>query len=149
MDRISRVIGGRTVVGRSERTRPVSDPSGGVCRPRGSTWPMPLRSTTLWWRVTILAKRREVLFAFRHRLHGRRDVVAATVTAEQGEVLSGAVGENARSLENAEYACSVAELLKDVHTEQATTGCGCMLVLKPSEKDSSAKALRPVRCSCL
>jgi malonate-semialdehyde dehydrogenase (acetylating)/methylmalonate-semialdehyde dehydrogenase len=41
-----------------------------------------------------------VLFAFRELLHARTDELARIVTAEHGKVLSDAVGEISRGLEN-------------------------------------------------
>lgn len=139
MDRISHVIGGSTVAGRSGRTGPVFDPAGGVqTKEVDLADPAEVDDAVAaaaaaypGWRATSLAKRTEVLFAFRHLLHERRDEVAAAITAEHGKVLSDAAGEVARGLENVEYACGIAELLKGGHTEQATTGVRVHEVKEP------------------
>src|SRR5688572_9065181 len=48
------------------------------------------------WRDASLAKRTEVLFAFRELLNSRKDELAAIITAEHGKVHSDALGEVSR-----------------------------------------------------
>lgn len=74
------------------------------------------------WAATSLARRTQILFAFRELLNSRRDELAAIITAEHGKVLSDAVGEIARGQEVVEYACGIAHLLKGGHSESVSTG---------------------------
>ena len=48
------------------------------------------------WRDTSLAKRTQILFAFRELLNARKSELAAIITAEHGKVLSDALGEVTR-----------------------------------------------------
>ena len=72
-----------------------------------------------------------MLFAFRELLHARTDELAAIVTAEHGKVLSDAVGEIARGLENVEFATGVPQLLKGGFSEQAATGVDVYSIRQP------------------
>jgi malonate-semialdehyde dehydrogenase (acetylating)/methylmalonate-semialdehyde dehydrogenase len=74
------------------------------------------------WGTTSLARRTQVLFAFRELLNSRRDELAAIITAEHGKVHSDAMGEIARGLEVVEFACGMSHLLKGGHSEEASTG---------------------------
>ena len=48
------------------------------------------------WGTTSLARRTQVLFAFRELLNSRKDELAAIITSEHGKVHSDALGEIAR-----------------------------------------------------
>ena len=74
------------------------------------------------WRDTSLARRTQVLFAFRELLNARAPELAALITAEHGKVLSDAAGEVARGQEVVEFACGIPHLLKGGFTENASTG---------------------------
>ena len=74
------------------------------------------------WRETSLARRTQIVFAFRELLNARKDELAAIITAEHGKVHSDAVGEVARGQEVVEVACGIAHLLKGGHTEGASSG---------------------------
>ena len=123
-------ISGARVPGTSGRTAPVHDPATGR-----QTGEVALASAgeiddavktavaaAREWRASSLSKRAAVLFAFRELLHTRTDELAAIVTAEHGKVLSDAVGEIARGLENVEFATGVPQLLKGGFSEQASSG---------------------------
>jgi len=73
------------------------------------------------WRSASLAKRVQVLFAFREILNRRKEEVARLITAEHGKVLSDALGEVTRGLEVVEFACGIPHLLKGSYTENAST----------------------------
>jgi malonate-semialdehyde dehydrogenase (acetylating)/methylmalonate-semialdehyde dehydrogenase len=83
------------------------------------------------WRQSSLSRRTEVLFAFRELLHSNADELAAVVTAEHGKVLSDAGGEVARGLENVEFACGIAQLLKGGFSEQAASGVDVYSIRQP------------------
>lgn len=74
------------------------------------------------WGTTSLARRTQVMFAFRELLNARKDELAAIITAEHGKVHSDAMGEIARGLEVVEFACGMSHLLKGGHSEEASTG---------------------------
>ncbi|MER7274518.1 CoA-acylating methylmalonate-semialdehyde dehydrogenase [Dactylosporangium sp. NPDC000244] len=74
------------------------------------------------WARTSIARRTQVLFAFRELLNARREELAAIITAEHGKVHSDALGEIARGQEVVEFACGVGHLLKGGHSEQVSTG---------------------------
>jgi malonate-semialdehyde dehydrogenase (acetylating)/methylmalonate-semialdehyde dehydrogenase len=79
-------------------------------------------AATREWRGTSLARRTQVLFAFRELLNARRDELAAIITAEHGKVRSDAVGEIARGQEVVEFACGISHLLKGGHSETVSSG---------------------------
>ena len=74
------------------------------------------------WGTTSLARRTQVMFAFRELLNSRKDELAAIITAEHGKVHSDAIGEISRGLEVVEFACGMSHLLKGGHSEEASTG---------------------------
>jgi malonate-semialdehyde dehydrogenase (acetylating)/methylmalonate-semialdehyde dehydrogenase len=74
------------------------------------------------WGTTSIARRTQVIFAFRELLNTRKNELAAIITAEHGKVHSDALGEIARGQEVVESACGIAQLLKGGHTESASTG---------------------------
>jgi malonate-semialdehyde dehydrogenase (acetylating)/methylmalonate-semialdehyde dehydrogenase len=83
------------------------------------------------WRHASLSKRSAVLFAFRELLHQRETELAAIVTAEHGKVLSDALGEIARGLENVEFATGVPSLMKGGFSEQAATEVDVYSIRQP------------------
>src|SRR5918995_763561 len=83
------------------------------------------------WRDTSLAKRTQILFAFRELLNARKDELAAIITAEHGKVLSDALGEVTRGLEVVEFACGMPHLLKGGFTENASTKVDVHSVRQP------------------
>ena len=64
------------------------------------------------WRKASLAKRAQVLFAFREIANARKEELARAITAEHGKVFSDALGEVTRGLEVVEFACGIPHLLK-------------------------------------
>ena len=74
------------------------------------------------WRDTSLAKRTQIVFAFRELLNARKDELAAIITSEHGKVLSDALGEVSRGQEVVEFACGISHLLKGSMSPQASTG---------------------------
>jgi malonate-semialdehyde dehydrogenase (acetylating)/methylmalonate-semialdehyde dehydrogenase len=136
---ISHWIDGTLVEGTSGRTSPVYDPATGrqsaavqlasvadVDRAVASAV-----EAAAAWRSSSLSRRTEVLFAFRELLHSSAAELAAIVTAEHGKVLSDAGGEVARGLENVEFACGIAQLLKGGFSEQAASGVDVYSIRQP------------------
>ncbi|UQX88356.1 CoA-acylating methylmalonate-semialdehyde dehydrogenase [Jatrophihabitans telluris] len=137
--RISHWIDGSSTPGTSGRVGPVFNPATGVqtgevelaSAAEVNTAVASAKSAARDWRQASLSRRAAVLFAFRELLHARTDELAAIVTAEHGKVLSDAVGEISRGLENVEYATGVPNLLKGGFSEQASTGVDVYSIRQP------------------
>ena len=83
------------------------------------------------WRATGLSRRAEIMFRLRDLIDANRKEIASLVTAEHGKVLSDALGEVARGLENVEFATGIPNLLKGGFTEQAATGVDVYSIRQP------------------
>jgi len=132
-------IGGRRVAGTSGRRGPVFDPATGrVAREvhfasvdevdaavAAATAAFP------GWRATSLSKRTEVMFRIRNLVEAHRHELAAHLTAEHGKVPGDALGEVARGIENLEFACGIAQLLKGEFSEQVSTAIDVYQIRQP------------------
>ena len=83
------------------------------------------------WREVSVAQRIAILFRFRELVEQNKHEIAKRLTAEHGKVISDALGEVARGLENIEYACGAGELLKGDYTEQASRGVDVYSIRQP------------------
>jgi malonate-semialdehyde dehydrogenase (acetylating)/methylmalonate-semialdehyde dehydrogenase len=83
------------------------------------------------WRDASLAKRSNVLFAFRELLNSRKRELAEIVTAEHGKVLDDAAGEVQRALEAVEFACGIPQLLKGGFSENVSTRVDVYSIRQP------------------
>jgi malonate-semialdehyde dehydrogenase (acetylating) / methylmalonate-semialdehyde dehydrogenase len=83
------------------------------------------------WRATSLAKRTQVLFAFRELARSHQAELAELISSEHGKVASDAAGEVARGLEVAEFACGIAHLLKGGFSENVSTGVDAYSIRQP------------------
>ena len=83
------------------------------------------------WRDTSLAKRTQLLFAFRELVNSRKEELAAILTAEHGKVLSDALGEVNRGIEVIDFACGIPHLLKGSFTESASTKVDVYSIRQP------------------
>ncbi len=83
------------------------------------------------WRDFSIAKRTQLMYRFRNLVEVNADEIAKRLTAEHGKVLSDAMGEVARGLENIEYACGIAELLKGEYSSNASTGVDVHTIRQP------------------
>jgi malonate-semialdehyde dehydrogenase (acetylating) / methylmalonate-semialdehyde dehydrogenase len=83
------------------------------------------------WRATNLSRRAEVMFHLRELVDANRKEIASLLSAEHGKVLTDALGEVARGLENIEFACGVPHLLKGGFSEQASTGIDVYNIRQP------------------
>jgi malonate-semialdehyde dehydrogenase (acetylating)/methylmalonate-semialdehyde dehydrogenase len=139
VERISHWIGGKVVPGESGRTGPVFNPATGE-----HTHEVDLAGTEEVgqavaaaaeafpaWRATSLSKRAESMFQIRELLDDRKADLAKAITAQHGKVLSDAMGEVQRGLENVEFACGIPSLLKGGFTEQASTGVDVYSIRQP------------------
>jgi malonate-semialdehyde dehydrogenase (acetylating) / methylmalonate-semialdehyde dehydrogenase len=136
---IGHFVGGARQPGTSGRTGPVFDPATGE-----RTGEVDLADAAEvdaavaaahkafdGWRSASLAQRTKLMLRFRSLLERHADDIAARITAEHGKTLDDARGEVARGLENVEYACGVAELLKGSYSEAAATGIDVLSVRRP------------------
>jgi len=124
MQTIGHFINGQHVAD-TARTQPVYDPALGA-----PTRQVALASTATVqsaiaaaeaafpaWRETPPSKRARIMFRFKQLLEERADQLCALITAEHGKVLSDALGELQRGIENVEFACYAPELLKGEHSK--------------------------------
>ena len=128
-DVVNHFVGGSEFVGVSERFGDVFDPALGVVTKRvrlaaaadvdhavkaaAAAFPA--------WRDMSLAKRVQVVFAFRELLNARKHELAEIITAEHGKVLSDALGEITRGQEVVEFACGLpAQLTGDFSLNAST-----------------------------
>jgi malonate-semialdehyde dehydrogenase (acetylating)/methylmalonate-semialdehyde dehydrogenase len=139
MKQISHWINGATVAGTSSRSGNVFNPATGmqtaavdfasveevdqVVAAAVDAFPS--------WRATNLSRRAEILFNIRDLVHTNRSEIASVLSAEHGKVLSDAIGEVSRGLENIEFACGVPHLLKGGYSEQASVGVDVYSIKQP------------------
>ena len=71
------------------------------------------------------------MFRLRELVDLHRADIAKLLTAQHGKVLSDAMGEVARGLENIEFACGVPNLLKGGFSEQVSTGVDVYSIRQP------------------
>ncbi|HEY3833045.1 MAG TPA: CoA-acylating methylmalonate-semialdehyde dehydrogenase [Acidimicrobiia bacterium] len=139
MRSIGHWIGGVAVAGASGRSGPVFDPATGA-----QTAAVDLasidevdravaaaREAFPGWRAMSLSRRSEVLFRVRELLDARRKELAALITSEHGKIVSDAMGEVARGIENVEFACGVQQLLKGSFSEQVSTDVDVYSIRQP------------------
>ncbi|QFG20324.1 CoA-acylating methylmalonate-semialdehyde dehydrogenase [Actinomadura sp. WMMB 499] len=139
MRRIAHWVGGKSVPGTSGRSGPVWNPATGERQASVDLASAAevdhavdvARAAFPDWRATSLSARAEVMFRFREVLAANREDLAFLVSAEHGKVLTDALGEVARGLENVEFACGVPHLLKGGYSEQAAPGLDVHSVRQP------------------
>ncbi|WP_380166991.1 CoA-acylating methylmalonate-semialdehyde dehydrogenase [Jannaschia sp. R86511] len=139
MKRISHWVDNATLVGTSGRTSPVTDPATGAVTAEldlATTAEVDAvaasaRAAAVDWSQTSIAQRTRLMFRFRELVEANRDEIARRLSSEHGKVLSDAGGEVARALENIEYACGLAELLKGGYSEQASGGVDVYSIRQP------------------
>ncbi|ABC22342.1 CoA-acylating methylmalonate-semialdehyde dehydrogenase [Rhodospirillum rubrum] len=83
------------------------------------------------WRATPPAKRARVMVRFRQLLEDNADALCALITAEHGKALDDARGELGRGMENVDYACGIADLLKGERSANAGPGIDCWSEFQP------------------
>ena len=137
--RVSHWIGGVSVAGTSGREGPVYDPATGVIAKyvdfasasEVAAAVAEAKAAFPAWRATSLSKRTEVMFRIRNLVEAHRQDIAALLTAEHGKVPSDSLGEIARGLENLEFACGIASLLKGGFSEQVSGGVDVYQIRQP------------------
>jgi malonate-semialdehyde dehydrogenase (acetylating) / methylmalonate-semialdehyde dehydrogenase len=132
-------IDGGPFTGTSPRTGDVFDPARGVVQKQvrfGSAADVDTavaaatKAFTDWSQASI-ARRQQVMFAFRELLNSRKGELAEILTSEHGKVLSDAAGEIARGLEVVEFACALPHLLKGAMSEQVSTDVDVYTLKQP------------------
>jgi malonate-semialdehyde dehydrogenase (acetylating)/methylmalonate-semialdehyde dehydrogenase len=83
------------------------------------------------WRAASVAKRTQIMFAFRELLNANKDELAALIVSEHGKVHADALGEVARGMDVVEFACGVGHLLKGAFSESASTGVEVYSIHQP------------------
>ncbi len=139
MRQIHHLINGVTVEAGSGRTGPVYDPATGdqtgevalASEADVNTAVAAAAAAFDEWRHVSIARRTKLMYAFRNLVEANGEEIAARLTAEHGKVLSDAMGEVSRGLENIEYACGIAELLKGEYSSNASTGVDVHSVRQP------------------
>lgn len=139
MKRVENYINGVYTAATSGRTSPVFNPATGektLDLGLASVEDVDLavaaacRAFDSWSRRSI-ADRTKLMFRFRNLVEQNVDEIAHSITKEHGKVLSDAAGEIARGLENIEFACGIAELLKGSYSESASTGINVYTMRQP------------------
>jgi malonate-semialdehyde dehydrogenase (acetylating) / methylmalonate-semialdehyde dehydrogenase len=139
MKRISHWIDGQVVEGTSKRTAPVWNPATGEQQAEVDLASVAEVDAAVAsaakafapWRSTSLSRRAEVMFHFRELIDANRKELATILSLEHGKVLSDAIGEIARGLENVEFASGIPHLLKGGFSEQAATGVDVYSIRQP------------------
>jgi malonate-semialdehyde dehydrogenase (acetylating)/methylmalonate-semialdehyde dehydrogenase len=119
IETIGHFIGGK-VIADAQRTQPVYNPATGQSSKRVALASRATVEAALAaaqaafpeWRDTPALKRARVMFRFKQLLEANAAAICAVITDEHGKVLSDAMGELQRGIENVEYACGAPELLK-------------------------------------
>ncbi|HXV37666.1 MAG TPA: CoA-acylating methylmalonate-semialdehyde dehydrogenase [Myxococcota bacterium] len=132
-------IAGKPQHGQSGRSGPVFNPATGAERARVAFASAEevdraveaARAAFPEWRDTSLARRTQILFAFRNLLDAAKDELAELIAGEHGKTVPDARGEVQRGLETVEFACGIAGLLKGEQSQQVSTGVDLMSVREP------------------
>jgi malonate-semialdehyde dehydrogenase (acetylating)/methylmalonate-semialdehyde dehydrogenase len=132
-------IGGKYVEPKTDRTKDVFNPATGAVQKQVALASAEEVDAAVAvakeafgeWRSASLAVRSKVLFGFRELVAKHRDDIARLLTLEHGKVLSDAHGEVQRGLENIEYACGVAQLMKGELSENVSTNVDSYSIRQP------------------
>jgi malonate-semialdehyde dehydrogenase (acetylating)/methylmalonate-semialdehyde dehydrogenase len=136
---ITHWIGGKPYGGVAERQGEVYDPATGEVAGRVDFATAAVvdeavaaaKEAFAEWRTSSLARRTQVLFAFRELLNARKEELAAIITEEHGKVLADALGEVTRGLEVVEFACGIPHLLKGGFSEGVSTKVDVYSIRQP------------------
>ena len=74
------------------------------------------------WRNTPVGKRAAVMFKFKALLEENAEKICQMIGEEHGKISHDAAGELQRGIENVEYACGIAELVKGEHSRNVGPG---------------------------
>jgi len=121
------------------RTAPVYNPATGMVSKQVALAPLATVSAAIGaaeaafpeWRNTPPLKRARIMFRFKQLLEANSGAICALITEEHGKVLSDAMGELQRGIENVEYACGAPGLLKGEHSHNVGPGIDSWSELQP------------------
>ena len=139
IETINHYVAGKSMPGTSERHGDVFNPSTGekthevafaTCG-EVDTAVRAASSAAPLWRSTSLARRADIMFRIRQNLDAHRSDIARAITSQHGKVLSDAMGEVARGIENIDFACGIPALLAGRYSEQASTGVDVYSIRQP------------------
>ncbi|HET8956877.1 MAG TPA: CoA-acylating methylmalonate-semialdehyde dehydrogenase, partial [Microcella sp.] len=139
MSIVQHYVNGAAFAGTSTRTAPVYNPAqGAVAREVALATKADLdlavaaaKDALPGWAGMSLAKRQQIMFAFREAMNARKNELAAIITAEHGKVTSDALGEIARGMEVIELATSIPQLMKGEYSESVSTGVDVYSIKQP------------------
>jgi malonate-semialdehyde dehydrogenase (acetylating) / methylmalonate-semialdehyde dehydrogenase len=139
LKRISHWIAGKPLESSSGRSATVWNPATGEAQGKvdfASLEEVDLAVATakeafVSWRSSALSKRAEVMFKMRELVDANKLELAKMVSLEHGKVVSDALGEVSRGLENIEFACGIPHLLKGGYSEQASRGVDVYTIRQP------------------
>ncbi|MHB1008421.1 MAG: CoA-acylating methylmalonate-semialdehyde dehydrogenase [Propionibacteriaceae bacterium] len=83
------------------------------------------------WGAVSLAKRMEVMYAFRQLLVENTDALARIISREHGKTVPDAAGEIARGRESVEFACNIAAHLKGEYSSNVSSGVDVHSIRQP------------------
>ncbi|TCK63636.1 CoA-acylating methylmalonate-semialdehyde dehydrogenase [Curtobacterium sp. PhB136] len=132
-------IDGKRVESTSGNTAPVYDPAIGVATKQVALANedeiqaaiASAKAAFPAWGNLSLAKRQQILFAFREILNRDKAELAEIITSEHGKVIDDALGEIARGQEVVELATSIPQLLKGEFSDQVSTGIDVYSIRQP------------------
>lgn len=130
MKTIGHFIGGRRVVGQSERYADVFNPSTGEVQARVALATaqelreavLVAKSAQVGWAATNPQRRARVLMKFLEIVQREYESLAELLASEHGKTIPDAKGDIQRGLEVVEFAIGIPHLLKGEYTESAGTG---------------------------
>lgn len=139
MDVVPHFIDGRAVEAKSDRAGDVYNPATGEVQKKVGFATVEevdaavasAKKAFATWKDSSLSARTKILFAFRQKVFENRDKIAELLTLEHGKVLSDAMGEVQRGLENVEFACGIAQLLKGEISENVSTNVDSYSLRQP------------------
>ncbi len=139
MELIQHWIDGKLHVAAPERTGPVFNPATGDQTAEvafASTQDVDLavqsaKDAFPEWRDTSLARKTKIMFAFRDLADRHSEDLAKLLVAEHGKIINDARGEVQRGLENIEFACGIAQLLKGEMSENVSTNVDSYSMRQP------------------
>ncbi|WIE76381.1 CoA-acylating methylmalonate-semialdehyde dehydrogenase [Curtobacterium sp. MCSS17_007] len=132
-------IDGAHVASTSGRTAPVYDPALGVVTKQVALADeaeiqraiASAKAAFPAWSTLSLAKRQQILFAFREVLNRDKAELAEIITSEHGKVIDDALGEIARGQEVVELATNIPSLMKGEFSDQVSTGIDVYSIRQP------------------
>jgi malonate-semialdehyde dehydrogenase (acetylating)/methylmalonate-semialdehyde dehydrogenase len=139
MNTIGHFIGGRPVVGQSERYADVFNPSTGDVQARVALASarelreavLVAKSAQIGWAATNPQRRARVLMKFLEIVQREYDSLAVLLASEHGKTIPDAKGDIQRGLEVVEFAIGIPHLLKGEYTESAGTGVDVYSLRQP------------------